>query len=57
MKADRLVSACMLPGFQCARRGDNASDCMVHGQLQQIQEVLDIELRKRSLRQVLFGSD
>ncbi|MDR1621005.1 MAG: Rrf2 family transcriptional regulator, partial [Synergistaceae bacterium] len=45
MKAERLVSACMQPGFQCAWRKDGASSCVVHGQLQQIQEVLDTELR------------
>jgi hypothetical protein len=28
---------------------------MVHRQLQQIQDVLDGELRKRSLHQMLFG--
>ncbi|MDR1623155.1 MAG: Rrf2 family transcriptional regulator [Synergistaceae bacterium] len=57
MKADRLVGACMQPGFQCAWRKENASNCTVHGQLQQIQEILDTELRKRSLRQILFGND
>lgn len=57
MKADRLVSGCMLPGFQCAWRRDNASGCMVHEQLRQIQAILDAELRKRSLRQILFGDN
>jgi hypothetical protein len=30
---------------------------MVHRQLQQIQDVLDDELRGRSLHQMLFGDD
>ena len=57
MKADRWVGACMRPDFQCVWRRDNASRCVVHGQLQQIQEVLDTELRRRNLRQMLFGDD
>ncbi|MDR1977193.1 MAG: Rrf2 family transcriptional regulator, partial [Synergistaceae bacterium] len=57
MKTDRLVGACMQPGFQCAWQGENASSCTVHKQLQQIQEILDTELRKRSLRQMLFGNN
>ena len=57
MKADRWVGACMRPDFQCAWRKDSASRCVVHGQLQQIQEMLDTELRRRSLRQMLFGDD
>jgi Rrf2 family protein len=57
LKADRLVGACMQPGCQCAWRQANASSCMVHRQLQQIQDVLDDELRKRSLHQMLFESD
>jgi Rrf2 family protein len=55
LKADRLVGACMQPGFQCVWQQMNASYCMVHRQLQQIQDTLDDELRKRSLHQMLFG--
>jgi Rrf2 family protein len=56
LKVDRLVGACMQPGFQCMWQRMNASHCMVHKQLQQIQDVLDDELRKRSLHQMLFDS-
>jgi Rrf2 family protein len=55
LKGDRLVSACMRPGFQCVWQQTNATHCMVHRQLQQIQDVLDNELRKRSLHLMLFG--
>jgi Rrf2 family protein len=55
MKADHLVSACMQLGFQCAWRRNGASRCMVHEQLRHIQEVLDTELRRHSLRNILFG--
>ncbi|MDR1873659.1 MAG: Rrf2 family transcriptional regulator [Synergistaceae bacterium] len=57
MKAERLVSACMQPGFQCVWRQKNSGRCVVHSQLQRIQESLDAELRGHSLHKVLFGGD
>jgi Rrf2 family protein len=57
MGADKLVSACMQPGFQCAWQKKCTSICTVHKQLSQIQDVMDTELRAHSLHQMLFESD
>jgi len=54
MGADKLISACMQPGFQCAWRQKCGSNCRAHNQLMQIQKVLDVELRAHSLHQMLF---
>jgi Rrf2 family protein len=55
LNIDRLVSACMQPDFQCMWQQAHTSHCMVHRQLQQMQDAFDDELRKRSLHQMLFG--
>ncbi|MDR3265472.1 MAG: Rrf2 family transcriptional regulator [Synergistaceae bacterium] len=55
VEADRRISACTVSGYQCAWRESNAAACAIHRHLLQIQAVLDEELRKRTLRQMLFG--
>lgn len=54
MDADKRISACMTPGFQCTWQQKCGSECTVHKQLVQIQNVLDDELRSHSLHQMLF---
>jgi Rrf2 family protein len=55
MGKNRDLISCLQPGFQCAWRGQKKTICMVHNQLQQVQESLDAELRRHSLQQILFG--
>ena len=57
MDAEKLISACMQPGFQCAWQQKCSTPCTVHRQLSRIQGVLDAELRAVSLHQMLFQAD
>ena len=57
MEADKRISSCMQPGFQCAWRLKSGSSCTVHSRLLQIQNVLDTELRANSLHQMLFEDE
>jgi len=57
MEADRKISACTQPGFECAWRLKNGTKCTVNNKLIQIQNVLDTELRAHSLHQMLFEKD
>ncbi|MDR1065918.1 MAG: Rrf2 family transcriptional regulator [Clostridiales bacterium] len=54
LEKDRLVSACVQPGFYCAWR-KQSGNCRTHKCLLNIQRVLDNELRAHSLYDVLFG--
>lgn len=54
MEAEKIISACMEPGFICARRQECDSGCVVHGNLLKIQRVLDEQLKSYSLHQMLF---
>lgn len=51
----RPISACMEPGFRCAWQERNRSECTVYRQLKGIQNVLDTEMRARSLYEMLSG--
>jgi Rrf2 family protein len=55
MESDRLISACIRPGFQCGRREQDGKTCQVHKQLQELQEAVDNELKARSLAQLIWG--
>ncbi|WP_312693259.1 RrF2 family transcriptional regulator [Caproiciproducens sp.] len=57
MQAEKMISACMQPGFQCAWQQKCSSPCTVHQQLLRIQGVLDAELRALSLHQMLFKDE
>jgi Rrf2 family protein len=57
MDAEWRISACMKSGFHCVWRERNAFACSVHKQLSQIQEILDNELRRRSVHQILFEDE
>ncbi|MGX8701699.1 RrF2 family transcriptional regulator [Caproiciproducens sp.] len=57
MDAEKLISACMQPGFQCAWQQKCSAPCTVHRQLSRIQGILDAELRAVSLHQMLFQAD
>ena len=57
MEAEKMISACMQPGFQCAWQQKYGSSCTVHRHLVKIQKVLDQELRSHSLHQMLFERD
>lgn len=56
MDADSLISACTSPGYRCEARKGGAA-CTANRQLWQIQNVLNRELRRRSLHQMLFDCD
>ena len=51
------LSACMESGYQCEWRGNGEQDCTIHCQLSKVQEVLDSQLRSRSLYWMLYGED
>lgn len=57
MDADSLVSACMQPGYRCGAQQKRGVVCTANRQLRQIQNVLNRELRARSLYQMLFDGD
>jgi DNA-binding IscR family transcriptional regulator len=57
MEAEKRISSCMQPGFVCEWRQSHGSRCTVHNRLIDIQNVLDTELRKHSLHQMLFEED
>jgi Rrf2 family protein len=48
----RLISACMNPNFECARRRNNSA-CSVHQHLLRLQAELDERLRALTLRRLL----
>jgi Rrf2 family protein len=53
IRAEKTISACMQPGFQCAWQQKCDTECMVHQQLVQIQGVLDAELRAHNLHDMI----
>lgn len=55
--ADRLVNACMQPGYCCNWQGIHTRPCEVHLQLQQIQDKIDGLLREYSLYGLLYGPE
>nr|WP_255575546.1 Rrf2 family transcriptional regulator [Caproiciproducens faecalis] len=57
MDAEKLISACMQPGFQCAWQQKCSTPCTVHRQIFRIQEILDTELRAVSLHRMLLQAE
>ncbi len=57
MEEDNIISACMQTEFQCSWQKKFGTKCMVNRHLQQIQGVLDAELRAHSLHQMLSKGD
>lgn len=53
MGSDMHVSACMQPGYDCSRRRRNHNCCRIHNNLQDIQHVLDEELKKHTLADMI----
>jgi len=51
------LSACMESGYQCEWMENGEQDCTIHCQLSKVQEVLDSQLRSRSLYWMLYGED
>lgn len=49
------VSSCMTPGYTCEWCGKKGTGCIAHGQLAQIQKVINDDLRSRDLQTLLFG--
>ena len=49
------VNLCTVPGYKCPWREEFGTDCAVHTRLQEIQGVLNNELRSHSLSQILYG--
>lgn len=56
MDADSLVNACMASDYACARRARLGGRCVIHAQLEQLQQRIDDELRAHSLEEILFGN-
>lgn len=57
MEADKRISSCMQPGFVCEWKVSHGTCCTVHNRLAQIQGILDDELRKHSLHEMLFNEE
>ena len=47
--AERYIIDCMRPGNRCVWMETNCKFCQIHGRLMEIQNVLDEELKKESL--------
>lgn len=54
MEADRLVSACTQPCYECDAQHKHGVPCVTNRHFLQIQNVLDGELKKRNLYEILF---
>lgn len=52
---ESYVNACIKPGYDCTWRGKNGRICRVHQELARIQAALNEELRRHSIRDILFG--
>lgn len=54
MEEDTRLNACMRPGYVCACNDGNRRICLVHAELARIQTVLNMELKRTPLQQILF---
>lgn len=53
MGSDTQISACMQPEYECPRRLRNHNCCRIHNNLASIQKVLDEELKKHTLADMM----
>ena len=53
MGSETEISACMHPGYECSRRLQNHNCCTIHNNLAGIQRVLDTELKKHTLADII----
>ena len=51
--SERYIMDCMRPGNRCTWMETNCKRCLIHGRLNEIQKVLDDELRKESLYELM----
>jgi Rrf2 family protein len=56
IESKKLISSCLNPEYKCSLHQNRDYKCMIHKHLLQIQEVVDVELRKHSLYQI-FSKD
>lgn len=57
MESDSYVSECLYPCYRCAAQEKRGAPCPTNAQLREIQDVLDGEMKKRSMFRMLFGPE
>lgn len=53
VESKKFISSCLNPEYQCSLLQNRTSKCTIHKHLLQIQNVVDLELRKHSLHEIL----
>jgi Rrf2 family protein len=53
VESKKLISSCLNPEYQCSLHHNRTFKCTIHKHLIQIQDVVDLELQKHSLHQIL----
>lgn len=53
VESKKLVGSCLNPEYQCSLHQAHTSKCTIHKHLLQIQDVVDLELRRHSLHKIL----
>ncbi len=53
VESKKFISACLNPEYKCSLHKDYNYKCTIHKHLLQIQDVVDVELSKYSLYQIL----
>ena len=53
MGGETNISACMQPEYECSRKLENHNCCRIHNNLASIQHVLDEELKKHTLADMI----
>lgn len=57
MDSDNCVCECVQPCYRCAAQEKRGEPCATNRQFREIQNILDEELKKRSLFWMLFGPE
>lgn len=57
VESKKFISSCLNPEYQCSLHKDRNYKCTIHRHLLQIQDAVDIELRKYSLHQILSNDE
>lgn len=57
MKAEKIISECLVPGYECNRREVCDEICYIHIGLAEIQKKIDEELKTYTIRRLIQGRE
>lgn len=57
MKVEKIISECLIPGYECNRREVCNEICYIHIGLSEIQRKIDEELKSYTIRRLIGGKE